>query len=244
MDKDLFATRLRKQRKKKGYQTQSQFAKAYNDSFPTKRKDEANGNNDCSGILGTIKNYENPNYIKSMPSIDKVLNMCELLGCDIDYLTGRLDYQTHNVKFISEYTGLTEEAIELLHYFNNSYDVNKRTISFLNLVLSDYERFTTPKEDGSIDMTIFHYLDQYVHCKDVKRVVYEDQKIPNSLEEFKQQEARRYMEENSVLMQSGEFQFELVGIRELYRMKKLEDIKKSLDEYLKKENEDGKEIKR
>lgn len=139
MNKDLFSERLKALRKERGFNNPNQFADAYNKRFPPKRKDDAGGN-EKSGILGTIKHYENPNYTKSMPSLDKVINMCELLGCDVDYLTGKLDFKTHNAKYVSEYTGLTETAIDVLHFLASSSgdeETHGYIISLINLVLEN-----------------------------------------------------------------------------------------------------------
>ena len=140
MNKDLFSQRLRELREDKGYVNQSQFAEEYNDRYHTKRRDEAGGNISFGGILGTIKHYENPNY-PGMPRLDIVANMCELLDCDIDYLTGSLDYKTHNSEFVCQYTGLSEKSIEVLRFLTSTLTdkedetSNKRIIALLNMVL-------------------------------------------------------------------------------------------------------------
>lgn len=115
MDKILFSDRLVALRKARGYSTQYELARAYNEMFPPKRRDEAGGNdgNFC-GILGTIKNYENGNN-ESSPKLEIVCNLCKLLGCDVSYLVGdykELDFAAHK---IAEYTGLSEKAITRLH---------------------------------------------------------------------------------------------------------------------------------
>lgn len=114
MDKKLFSERLVALRIAKGFKTQYQFAKAYNEKYPTKRRDESGGNDgDFGGIYGTIKNYENANHPAS-PKLSIVCNMCELLGCDVSFLAGdydETDFPTHK---ICEYTGLSETAIAKL----------------------------------------------------------------------------------------------------------------------------------
>lgn len=169
MNKELFAERLKAKRKEKGYSNPNQFADAYNKKFPPKRKDDSGGNIG-SGILGTIKHYENASYTKSMPSLDKVINMCDLLGCDIDYLAGRLDYETHNVEFISQYTGLSEEAVSFLHYLNTEENCidQKRTISFLNRILSGDPKKLVPCE------TILTYMEMYVQSE---KIVQESEEV-------------------------------------------------------------------
>lgn len=103
------------QKRKTMFKSQILFAKEYIKRFPPKRKDDAGGNDDnYNGILGTIKNYENPNW-SGKPKLETVDNMCKILGCDVDYLLGTIDYETHNLKFICEYTGLSKEAVLSLH---------------------------------------------------------------------------------------------------------------------------------
>lgn len=112
MDKKLFSKRLAELRKNAGFKNQYQFAKAYEELFPTERRDEAGGNEgDFGGIYGTVKNYENKNH-NGDPGLTKVANMCDMLGCDIDYLAGRIDKQTHDLQFVCDYTKLSGEAIE------------------------------------------------------------------------------------------------------------------------------------
>lgn len=160
MDKILFSERLVEKRKKKGYKTQKEFAEAYDSKFPTKRKDESAGNVEIGGILGTIKHYENPNYTKSMPTLDKVDNICSLLECDIDYLTGRIDQETHEKEDICEYTGLSEKAVDMLHHLKQHGNAEEQqTISFINRVLSDPGK--APGR-GLLELTLFSWLEQYV----------------------------------------------------------------------------------
>lgn len=121
MDKILFSERLREQRKKCGYDSITDFAKKYNEIFPAQRKDRKDENKgDYGGILGTLKNYENPNK-DCNPRLDIVDNLCKLLNCDIDYLLGNMECETHDKQFIHDKTGLSEDAInKLLELYNNA----------------------------------------------------------------------------------------------------------------------------
>ena len=114
MNKVLFSNRLADLRKARGFKTQYALAKAYNEKFPPKRRNDAAGNEgDFSGILGTIKNYENPNKNFS-PKLSIVYNLCEILDCDIDYLLGKIDVPHHETADIMEVTGLTADAVYFL----------------------------------------------------------------------------------------------------------------------------------
>lgn len=48
---------------------------------------------------------------KHLPKTEFLLYLTELYGVDLDYLTGRIDCKTHDLQFIHDQTGLTEEAI-------------------------------------------------------------------------------------------------------------------------------------
>lgn len=120
MDKILFSERLREQRKKYGYDSILDFAKKYNETFPAQRKDRKDENKgDYAGILGTLKNYENPNK-DCKPRLDIVDNLCKLLHCDVDYLLGNIECETHDIQFIHDKTGLSEDAIKRIISKNGS----------------------------------------------------------------------------------------------------------------------------
>lgn len=117
MDKILFSERLTKLRKARGYKTQSALATEYNIRFPSTRKGKKDEN--TSGILGTIKNYENANHSGS-PNLEIVLNLCEILECDLDYLIGKIECKEHDTQFIHDQTGLSENTIQHLISLNSS----------------------------------------------------------------------------------------------------------------------------
>lgn len=118
MDKILFSERLANRRKECGYKTQYALAEEYNRRFPSSRKNrkEENAGN-SSGILGTIKHYENANYNGS-PKLDIVDNLCKILDCDVDFLLGNIECETHDIQFMHDKTGLSKKAIEQLIEWN------------------------------------------------------------------------------------------------------------------------------
>lgn len=119
MDKILFATRLAELRKARGFTSQGKLAKAYNEKFPTRRRDDAAGNEgNFNGILGTIKNYENPNKDIN-PNLNIVCNICELLNCDIDYLIGKIDVPRRETADVMEVTGMTQKSVENIFFMRN-----------------------------------------------------------------------------------------------------------------------------
>lgn len=136
MDKILFSERLVTLRKKRGYDTQYAFAKAYNEKFNPEWRGMAE---DGSGILGTIKNYENANHL-GIPKLDIVCNLCELLNCDIDYLTGKIPVETHGKYSVMEQTGFSKSAVEKIQQIhsyahgNLGVAAHGKTISILTIL--------------------------------------------------------------------------------------------------------------
>lgn len=91
----VFAERLKELRKAAGF-TQAELY------------EKISGSNESK----TIRNWE---YGKTMPNGQDLLKLCEIFNCDCDYLLGRIDAKTHDLQFISEKTGLTEDAIKILN---------------------------------------------------------------------------------------------------------------------------------
>ena len=92
MEKKLYSLRggLKKARKRKGIK-QSDLA-------------------DLMGVtLKTVMNWEQGIV---NPDFETVMKLADKLDCDIDYLCGRLPESTHDIHFVHEFTGLSEEAIE------------------------------------------------------------------------------------------------------------------------------------
>ena len=97
--KKIFSTRLKQLRKdnKDKFKTQYDFAEAMDVS------------------VETVRNWEQG---RSFPEMEKLCQMCELLGCDLDFLVGSIDKQTHSRQFICDQTGLTERAVEKIMIWN------------------------------------------------------------------------------------------------------------------------------
>lgn len=66
--------------------------------------------------LKTVQNWEQGIVI---PPFETIIQLCDLLKCDVDYLIGRIDCQTHDVQFIHDQTGLSEAAVQALLDMNN-----------------------------------------------------------------------------------------------------------------------------
>lgn len=154
MDKILFSERLINRRKECGYKTQYALANEYNKRFPSNRKNQKEENRDnTSGILGTIKHYENANH-KGSPNLEIVVNLCELLDCDIDYLTGKIDCKKHDIQFIQDTTGLSENTIgNLMHL--TTFENGQERLAVIDYLLNDndFTHFLTDK--------ILQYYEKY-----------------------------------------------------------------------------------
>lgn len=59
--------------------------------------------------LKTIMNWEQG---LSNPDLETMMVLAKLLECDLDYLTGRLQESSHDIHFVCEFTGMSENAIE------------------------------------------------------------------------------------------------------------------------------------
>lgn len=56
----------------------------------------------------TVQSWEQG---RNGPTLRKLVELSKFYDCDLDYLTGRIDCKTHDLQFIHDQTGLTEEAI-------------------------------------------------------------------------------------------------------------------------------------
>ena len=61
----------------------------------------------------TLTKYLSPTS-PNMPELDILISMCNYLQCDVDYLIGKNDYITNDIKRCCEVTGLTEKSITKL----------------------------------------------------------------------------------------------------------------------------------
>lgn len=114
MDKILFSQRLKEQIEAK-FKTLTAFAIAYDRTFnPGTFLNDANSPH--KGTLGTIKKYVSPSAT-TIPSLEKIDNMCQLLGCDIDYLLGHIDHPKHIHQAMNSECGLSPKATDRLIYW-------------------------------------------------------------------------------------------------------------------------------
>ena len=118
------AKHLAIQREKKGY-TQEQVAE----------------------LIGcTVKTYRSWEKGKTSPAALDLVNLSELYGVSTDYLLGLIEEKNHDVKFICEYTGLSEASIIKLIENKNSIMFHSNSTdseSFSDIISSliEHDRF-------------------------------------------------------------------------------------------------------
>ena len=92
-------------RKKAGF-TQEGFVKAFVDDKQCERTS-----------LQSVRNWEQG---RATPDFKTVELLCEFFHCDMDYLFGNINCPTHDIQFIQDKTGLSEEGINKLIFYNDN----------------------------------------------------------------------------------------------------------------------------
>ncbi len=154
-----FAKGFKRARKESGY-TQESFVK----NFLDEQQHELTS-------LKTVQNWEQNLTIPEFRTIEK---LCDFFNCDIDYLFYRIDQKTHDIKYIHEYTGLSERAIEQLHglYHSGSPNLKNNIVSLNHLIEKNIFSVSLL---GDITKYIFKYCD---YEKGKKLYEEEQQKAP------------------------------------------------------------------
>ena len=122
------------------------------------------------------------NYLvgNNFPSTERLLKIADFFNCSLDYLIGLSDTRSPNaeIQSICEYTGLSEEAIEVLHLITLQVETAKhsettitseRTLRFLNRALKR-SHVSVDKANEGIDipvLTVFTDLEEYVSANAV-----------------------------------------------------------------------------
>lgn len=106
-----FGSRLKDLRKKK-FKTQEIFAEKMEVS------------------VDSVRNWEQGRVLPEQGTLFKI---SELLDCDLDYLTGRIEEKTHDLQFISETTGLSPKAVKKLSEMPTDYQ------NVVSLLLEDLQ---------------------------------------------------------------------------------------------------------
>lgn len=116
-----------------------------------------------------ISKYENSDGYKNLPTFDNMLNIREVLNCDIGYLLGEKGYEagTKEETIVQDFTGLSHEAICAIrkisdkgkeHTLPFKYE-SKKSNTILNRLLSSPVFIEVIKQLMDLDRIIGDYKD-------------------------------------------------------------------------------------
>lgn len=118
--KDSFKRGFKRARTKHGL-TQEEFVKRITERYG--RENEI--------PISTVRNWEQG---RSVPDASTLLRLCDFFECDLDFLFDRISYDTHNLEFICETTGLSSHSISYLIELKQ-FASGKKSIKGLNILL-------------------------------------------------------------------------------------------------------------
>lgn len=168
---------------------------------------------------------------KEFPSIRRLLSIARFFDVSLDYLIGLSDVKNPNaeIKAICEYTGLSEESVEILHHlYESTIHENKRPLHLLNLVLGECK----PSEMFP-STSLFTLMDQYITAGAIVRkldteIKPQDYETP---EQFKAKLEAEEIKRKTVTIESSDEMLEIVSIAELYKERKMQLIRAELERY-------------
>lgn len=92
----------------------------------------------------TISRWENG---KELPTLETLLKMCDIFGCDLGYLLGEHEEKTRTAADIHTETGLSEDAIQKLQSYDKTPKYEQRLSPGTNAVLDQFDlrQYTQPE---------------------------------------------------------------------------------------------------
>lgn len=96
----------------------------------------------------TISDIDDPENEK-YPDLKTLIDLCHFYDCDIDALFGNLNYSKHDLKYICEYTGLSENAVNDLH--NDQLAISERESA------ADSYKYSDPHGYGEFISELMQY---------------------------------------------------------------------------------------
>ena len=88
--------------------------------------------------LETVRGWEQG---KTIPEVSRLLQLAKFFDVDIDYLVGRINSSTHDILFMQEKLGLSEDAIRKLMSWNEDLTSNdldtRHWIRFISEMIED-----------------------------------------------------------------------------------------------------------
>lgn len=102
----------------------------------------------------TFKSWLSAESTENTMPLRSLLELCDILECDVDRLLGKIDEKTHDNHFICSKTGLTEAAVEKLE---NSFSRHRQMMEFVPYVdkLESYETAYLGEDLNNSLMNVF-----------------------------------------------------------------------------------------
>lgn len=149
--KQTFGENLRKARKEKcKFKTQEAFAEAFG----------------CN--IESVRNWEQG---RTVPETGTLFRLADFLDCDLDYLIGRIDKPTHDIKFISDELRLSEEAVEKLQRIASRDRANGLSETLSRFIMNDNFEYLLALMNTSIGGEIETGLPMRSHVSVAKQAV-------------------------------------------------------------------------
>lgn len=148
--KEALRKNLGEARKTARYKTQDAFAEALG----------------CS--VESVRNWEQG---RTVPETGTLFQIAELLDCDLDYLIGRIDKPTHDIKFISDELRLSEEAVEKLQRIASRDRANGLSETLSRFIMNDNFEYLLALMNTSIGGEIETGLPMRSHVSVAKQAV-------------------------------------------------------------------------
>ena len=97
---------------------------------------------------------------RQKPSIESLINICEVLDCDIDYFLTEQEVFKRDIMSMAEVTGLKYETIEALQEIkNNAFNEKKEVVDTSSeIILNFIDSYVTTNNGKSFIYNLFMYM--------------------------------------------------------------------------------------
>lgn len=110
--------------------------------------------------IDSVKNWEQ-HY--NVPEMETLLKICKTYQCDLDWLFGRIKEPTHEIKYVSEVTGLAPDAVEKMTTCDvsliNSLVQSDMFVS-INGSFEEYQQYVTDYIYSQQDLKFYRYTEK------------------------------------------------------------------------------------
>lgn len=193
----------------------------YNMLYPNDIITEAELKEDRQKATDKTRNIRNWINGKNYPkNISDILRLCNALEVDLDYLFTDMKCKTHDIQYISDKTGLSEDAINSLSYAKSI--KSKRVSNAINILICNL--FEKPKKESKL--SFFELFANYLHFSGCDSEYYVSSKGEISpAEPYTAANGKKYHPTNKLLFYSN--QLEQMYIMEIED--ELKSIKKNMN---------------